>query len=134
MCDGLGGYESVVENAIRSNVRRGSIQLNLFWQNRPALDLYEIQAAVAEGYVRQCRELSARLGIDSSIRWSDLMNLPGVVSEPLSKGEASPELEESVLQAVRHALSDLQGMRAREGAAMQREFQHNFLPYRANWN
>lgn len=130
LCDGLGGYESNVENAVRSSVRRGSIQLNLRWQNRPALDVYEIQSAVAESYVRQCRELSARLGIEPAIRWSDLVNLPGIVSEPVAKGEDGPQLENSVLQAVGQSLMELQGMRAREGAAMQQEFKQQLVSLR----
>ncbi len=119
--DGLGAMEPAIETLIRSDFRRGAIQLSIFWRNRPALEVYQIQAPIAESYIRQCKQLSARLDIDPTIRWADLLILPGVVSEPIIQSDKSPELEETVLRVVQLALQNMDQMRAAEGAAMQRE-------------
>jgi len=119
--EGLGSYDSAVEALVRSSIRRGSVQLSIHWRNRPSLDLYHIQPSIAESYLRQCREISDRLGMESRLTWSDLVNLPGVVSEPFANNASTPELESAVLNAVEKALASLESMRASEGAAMERE-------------
>lgn len=121
MSEGLGGYEPAVESAIRAKVRRGSIQMSVFWRNRPSLDLYQIQPAIAESYVLQCRELSQRLGMSPTLNWSDLVSLPGVVAEPYGSCQSSPELEAAIMQAAEQALKGLESMRASEGTAMETE-------------
>lgn len=121
LSDGLGGLEPAVENLVRSNIRRGSVNVSLFWHGRPVLDLYQIRPDVAESYARQCRLLSDRLGMEQAIRWSDLIALPGVIAEAFSKGQSNPELEASALSSVQQALNELEQMRTAEGQAMQRE-------------
>ena len=125
--DGLGGLESAIEQLIRSRLRRGAVQANVFWSGKPGGDQYQIQLAVAQGYLRQCQELSRQLGVDLTVRWSDLLGLPGMVVETHPPRDDSTELATAVLDAVEQALRELNRMRASEGAQMAAEMQQLLL-------
>ncbi|MBX3419981.1 MAG: YicC family protein [Pirellulaceae bacterium] len=120
---GLGGIEPAIESQIRSQLHRGSVQVNVHWIGRTTLDLYHIQLPVVQSYIRQCQNVGEQLGFEPTIQWSELVNLPGVITEAMEHREECPELEQCVLHAVSEALNDLQRMRASEGGAMARELQ-----------
>jgi uncharacterized protein (TIGR00255 family) len=56
-----------------------------------------------------------------SVSLSDLLALPGVVSESLPQRDESPELLQAVSKALELSLQELNRMRAREGDSMARE-------------
>jgi uncharacterized protein (TIGR00255 family) len=122
--DGLGAMEAAVESFVRSKVRRGAIQVTVQWQGKPDIELSQIGTGAVQKYVSQLRELAGQLGISEEIRWSDLLDLPGVLTTSAQPNTQAPELEEAVMQAVGGALDEMGRMRANEGASMQRELRH----------
>lgn len=119
--EGLGGLEPEIESIVRTHVRRGTLQLNIVWHGRPSLDLYQIQLPVVESYLQQCQVIANRIGVSSSVSLSDLLALPGVVTESLPQKDDSPELLSAVSKSLELALNELNRMRAREGDSMARE-------------
>jgi uncharacterized protein (TIGR00255 family) len=120
--DGIGNFESQIESLVREQVRRGSVQLNLFWHGQPAVDLYRIQYPVVQSYLRQCEELAVRTGLNSTVDVNTLLNLPGVLAQADSSGNSDNEqLESVVLSAVQSSLDELGQMRSREGQSMAKE-------------
>jgi uncharacterized protein (TIGR00255 family) len=119
--DGLSGFESEIESLVRTHVRRGTINLNLVWNGRPSVDHFQIQIPVVESYVEQCSAVAKRIGVKSGVKLADLLALPGVVAESMPHREESPALLEAVMQAVELALTELNRMRAKEGASMAGE-------------
>jgi uncharacterized protein (TIGR00255 family) len=61
------------------------------------------------------------------VKLADLLALPGVVAESMPHREESPELLEAVMQAVELALTELNRMRAKEGASMAGELKSQLV-------
>jgi uncharacterized protein (TIGR00255 family) len=76
---------------------------------------------VLQGYIEQLRSISRQLKFEPELRWSDLLNLPGVVGEAPSADLNAPELAEAAEQVVSIALDQLTAMRYREGQLMAQE-------------
>lgn len=121
LSEGLGFMEPLLDSLVRSKVKRGSIQLNVSWQGRPDVEVQQIRPAVLQGYIEQLRSVSQQLDFSTEIRWSDLLDLPGVIGEASAVDNRSPELTEGILEAVERALDDLAAMRAKEGSLMENE-------------
>ncbi|MEM7473354.1 MAG: YicC/YloC family endoribonuclease [Planctomycetota bacterium] len=119
---GLQSLEPKIESLVRSKIKRGSLQLNVQSHGSMAGAEYKLEEEVLAGYLKQCGDVLSRLGLaKSSIEIKDLLQLPGVVSEPKTTSEIPTQLEQSVLQAVDESLDCLSKMRIAEGKSMERE-------------
>ena len=125
-CDSLSSLEPQIEALVRSSLRRGSLQLTVQLTGGSLEQRYQLQPDVLAGYYRQCQELAEKLGTPAAVQLSDLLVLPGVVSERRGLGLASElpeELVDSVLGSVADALACLNRMRQAEGQSMADELQ-----------
>lgn len=123
--DTLGSLEPQIEALVRSEIRRGSLQLGVQLTGGQFAFEYELQLGVVEGYLRQCQLLAEKLGIESNVSVADVLALPGVVNDVRSSGAGSAaladELIAKVLETVKSALDCLNRMRAVEGESMRCE-------------
>jgi uncharacterized protein (TIGR00255 family) len=120
--EGLGILEPKVESLVRSYLRRGSLQIGVQLTGGHIGSGYGLDEPVIEQYIRQCRNVSVKLGLeDAPISIVDLLTLPGVVTEPRSTTELDDELETAVLEAVADSLQCLNRMRRAEGESMALE-------------
>lgn len=121
--DALGSLESQIEAMVRSELRRGSLQIAIQLSGAEFESPFQLQTDVIENYFRQCQAMSERLGLESNVSLSDLLGLPGVAKEPrnLATAELSPELAQCVLATVKTTLDCLNRMRAAEGESMRLE-------------
>lgn len=121
--DGLGTLEPKIEALVRSQLRRGSLQLGVQVTGNQLGSEYCLEETVIENYWQQCQSLSAKLGLEASrLAIADLLVLPGVVRDPRSSlVEIPPELEAAVLGTVADALACLNRMRRAEGESMAGE-------------
>ncbi len=121
--EALAGMEPQVESLVRSRVLRGSLQLNVRLSGSGLTVGYHIQPEVVESYLRECRQLADRLGLENDVTIRDLLPLPGVVSDVSGSSdfELSEELIVGVLHAVELAVEAMNGMRAAEGENMRQE-------------
>lgn len=119
--DGFLSLESRVSAVVRRVARRGSITVQIVYdQARPEED-YRIVDAVVRGYYRQVRGLLNDLGDASPVPIDALLGLPGSVEERGASGideEAAWALIEPALQG---ALEKFDEMRIAEGEAMRSE-------------
>ncbi len=127
-CDSLSGLEPQIETLVRKSLRRGSLQLSLQLTGGTMDNRFRIQESVLAGYFQQCQDLAVRLGLPPAVSLSDLLPLPGVVSERRGAGigdgvtdELPEELVTQVLETVTDSLLCLNGMRRAEGDSMGTE-------------
>lgn len=117
----LSGLEPEIEALIRSSLRRGSLQLNVQVSGHVATSNYRLQEAVVAGYVAQCQQVAARIGMVADLELGDLLQLPGVIVEGRGDTEIADDLKQLVLETVEEALSCLNRMRRAEGESMATE-------------
>jgi uncharacterized protein (TIGR00255 family) len=117
--------EPEIEQVVRRQIRRGSIQVTLRVDRPRTGDASGINGVVLDGYRQQLRELFQSWKVDDPIPYGALLELPGVVVEhAVSSTELAEDwpLIESTLNA---ALENLASMRSKEGAAMAADLADN---------
>lgn len=122
-CESLSGLEPQIETLVRKSLRRGSLQLSVQLTGGTIDNRFRLQESVVAGYYAQCQSLAAKLGLPSMVTLSDLLSLPGVISERQSGTgdlgqQLSDELVSQVLNTIADSLACLNGMRRAEGDSM----------------
>ena len=116
--EGYGLFEPRVEELVRQNVRRGTIQVNLRVDRVHSAKDFKINADVLNGYRTQLQSLCQQWGEDRAMSLDSLLPLPGVV-EDLTTAVLDPEDDWPVIRgAVQAALTNMEQMRKDEGRAM----------------
>lgn len=111
-------YEHEVRKAVGGLVKRGKADLFVQWE--PAAGevvVPPLNHAVARGYHQAFQELAHELHVSAEIPLSLILAQRNVLQEQTSEDQG--DLLPLVLQAVVQALADLDGMRLREGEALQ---------------
>jgi uncharacterized protein (TIGR00255 family) len=115
--------EPEFEKAIRKTVKRGTVQVGLRCQRRPAPSDYQINAVALRSYLEQLRRVAFEMNL--TVKEEHLMGaalaLPGVAPEP---GFASLNLDDDwprIEKVLQQAVDRLQAMRREEGRAMADE-------------
>lgn len=122
--DRLGAMEPAIEGLVRSQIRRGSLQLSVQYSGQELEVGGQIQPAVVESYWRQSQQLAESLGLPANVSLDTLLTLPGAVVEAKYAAARQPLPEamvELVLDAVRRSLDSLNAMRRVEGKSMALE-------------
>lgn len=123
--EGYAALESQVEALVRQQVRRGTVQINLRVDRQASPDDYRLNQAVIAGYLRQLSNLAA-LGIAvDGVRADSLLQLPGVVCEPVADWTLVESHWPIIESAVNEALAQFSGMRAEEGQTMAVDMRSN---------
>ena len=123
--DGHGGLESEIESVVREHIRRGTVQISL-WVDRPrGPDDYRIDTEVLDSYRLQLEAVHSRWHVVESISLELLLQLPGVVNENSAKHADLQEDWPLIRRVLDEALSHLDKMRQREGAAMKTDLHGN---------
>ena len=118
--DVVARFESDIEKLVRENIARGAIQLSFRVRLTSQSNGYSIDRTVLDAYLQQLAEVTKELPAEkaSPVVLSDLLQLPGVVSE----SELSVETVESVWPileaALRETLDHFQDFRRTEGESM----------------
>ena len=114
--------EAEIEKAIRKQVKRGTLQVQLNIRRQPRPEDYQLNVFALRTLMQQVRVLEAEFG-GALTPIGSILALPGVVAEPQTDGSA-PQEEWAFLEPVfQSALSKLQAMRQEEGKAMAAELQ-----------
>lgn len=123
--DGYGALESEIEQVVREQIRRGTVQVVLRVDRTGAADDYLINKAVLAGYRKQLESLHHEWHISEQVPLETLLSLPGTVIENPDRTadvQAQWPLIRKTLQA---ALSNLAKMRADEGRTMAADLRAN---------
>jgi uncharacterized protein (TIGR00255 family) len=123
--EGYAALESQIESLVRQQVRRGTVQVNLRVDRQASPDDYRLNQTVIAGYLKQLNALAA-LGIAiDGVRADSLLQLPGVVCEPVADWTVIESHWPIISGAVTEALQQFSAMRAEEGQAMAVDMRAN---------
>ncbi len=118
MSDALSPMEGQFEQLIRSQVKRGSIQVSARYAPSHAVPPGSINGAAVVAYATQLHQIRDSLMISDPIDLAGLLQLPGVITYG-EGASADPEALWGMLrEATLFALNGLDAMRADEGEAM----------------
>jgi len=127
MPDGFEVFEPRVRQAIRNRVRRGHVDVNVYYEPAgPAA--VEVNHEVAEAYMKAVEELRRQFGVKTEPDLIALFRLPGVVAAPgaaseLQNEEAQERLGAQLEACLEQALERLETMRRSEGQTLATEMQ-----------
>ncbi len=118
----LSSLEDGIKRAVLRRILRGRVEASVALQGQPeGVKTLSLDRPLAKQYYRAFRELQRQLGVPGAV---DLAMLAGsrelitVTERPLGEDR---QLTRTVLRLVGGALSDLEAMRRREGAALARD-------------
>jgi uncharacterized protein (TIGR00255 family) len=127
MPDGFEVFESRIRQAIRNKLRRGHVDVNLYYEAGGS-GAIEVNHEVVEAYMKAVERLRQEFGVKTEPDLVGLFRLPGVVATPGSAGDLQSEEEQERLGAqveacLEQALNKLEAMRRTEGQALTTEMQ-----------
>jgi uncharacterized protein (TIGR00255 family) len=123
--EGYAALEPQVENVVRTQIKRGTVQVNLRVDHKHSADDYRINGEVLEGYRRQLAKLGDTIHGGKPVSLDALLTLPGVVEEHHADA-AQTERDWPLIQAtLEESLQHLAAMRATEGATMGKDLVAN---------
>ncbi len=114
--------QSEMEEEVRRQVERGSINLVLRFQPTRFTDLYEIDEDVLRKYVGRIRKLRRTFGAGMDLQPRDFLLLPGVIRSEESVVLGKEVVLPVALRGLRRALAALHRMREREGRNLLKGF------------
>jgi uncharacterized protein (TIGR00255 family) len=125
MTEGYAPLESHIENLLRQQIRRGTLQVNLRIDREPRPDDYRINPVVLSGYLKQLESaLGSSVSRDAG-QLAPLLALPGVVHEPTAAIEEIESQWPRIEGVIRAALDHLTKMRIDEGRSMAADLTTN---------
>jgi uncharacterized protein (TIGR00255 family) len=110
--------EPQIEDVVRQQVRRGTVQVTLRVDREPTPDDYQLNEVVLASYRKQLERMHEKLHIAEPVRLETLLTLPGVVNEKYSHDDAVESEWPIVRATLLEAMSNLDRMRREEGQAM----------------
>ncbi|HEY1602649.1 MAG TPA: YicC/YloC family endoribonuclease [Pirellulales bacterium] len=123
--EGYNSLEPEIEQVVRKQVRRGSIQVVLRVDRPRKFDEGGINRSLLENYRQQLLELYREWKVDDALPYGTLLSLPGVVADqflsPTELVEDWPLIETTLVAA----LENLDRMRGKEGDAMAADLADN---------
>ncbi|HEX4643242.1 MAG TPA: YicC/YloC family endoribonuclease [Candidatus Acidoferrales bacterium] len=127
MPDGFEVFESRIRQAIRNRLRRGHVDVNIYYE-AGGTGTIEVNQELVASYMKAVEKLRQEYGIKTEPDLVALFRLPGVVAAPGSAGELSTEEEQEKLGAqveacLEQALNKLEAMRRSEGQSLTAEMQ-----------
>jgi uncharacterized protein (TIGR00255 family) len=118
----LAGCEPAFEDRIREDLSRGAVT-GSFRASRAAADGPPVvDETLARRYAEALADLSTKLGLPGEPDLAMVASLPGVVLSGTGSGEVSPALAATAGEALAAALAEMDAARAREGAALAKDF------------
>ncbi len=115
--------EAEFEKVIRRQIKRGTIQLQLRCERQAEPQDFRINTVALASYVQQVRAAAAQLGMagQGESLLGQVLTLPGVVPEAGIQASKLHDDWPAIEKVLLEALSQLNGMRKEEGAAMAQE-------------
>ncbi len=125
MPDGFEVFESRIRQAIRGRLRRGHVDVNIYYE-AGGTGAIELNHEMVESYLKAVARLREEYGIKSEPDLVALFRLPGVVAAPGSTSDLRSEEEQERLGAqvetcLEQALNKLEAMRRSEGQSLTAE-------------
>jgi uncharacterized protein (TIGR00255 family) len=127
MPDGFEVFESRIRQAIRNKLRRGHVDVNIYFE-AGGTGAVEVNHELVESYMKAVERLRQEFGVKTEPDLVGLFRLPGVVATPGSASDLQSEEEQERLgtqveACLEQALNKLESMRRDEGQSLTAEMQ-----------
>jgi len=127
MPEGFEVFESRIRQAVRNRVRRGHVDINVYYEQAGPASV-EVNREVAAAYLHAVEKLKGEFGIKTEPDLIALFRLPGVVAATGTAGELHDEKNQEKLgelldTCMEQALERLEKMRRSEGQTLSAEMQ-----------
>jgi len=123
--EGYASLESQIENLLRPQIKRGTVQLSLRVDRARAADEFKLNPHVLAGYRQQLEDLREKWQMAEPVRLEALLSLPGVVDENQLEVAGVEEEWPLIERTVQAAVDNLARMRIDEGRAMANDLAAN---------
>jgi uncharacterized protein (TIGR00255 family) len=122
MPDGFEVFESRIRQAIRNRLRRGHVDVNIYFE-AGGTGAIEVNHDMVDSYMKAVEQLREKFGMKTEPNLFELFRLPGVVATPGSASDLRTEEEQESLgqqveACLEQALNKLEAMRRSEGQAL----------------
>ncbi len=116
--------ENEVKRQAASVLKRGKIDISVQWDESAAENIApQLDMAVARGYYEAYARLAKELNLPQDAPPSFIMSQKGVMKESAGGSSDEAELQPYLIDAVQVAVAALDGMRIREGEALNADLQ-----------
>ncbi len=127
MPDGFEVFESRIRQAIRNRLRRGHVDVNIYYEPG-GTGTVEVNHDLVESYMKAVEKLRQEFSVKTEPDLVALFRLPGVVAAPgaasdLQSEEKQERLGEQLEVCLEQALNKLEAMRRSEGQSLTVEMQ-----------
>jgi uncharacterized protein (TIGR00255 family) len=127
MPEGFEVFESRIRQAIRNRLRRGHVDVNIYFE-AGGTGAVEVNHELVASYMKAVERLRAEFSVKAEPDVVALLRLPGVVAAPgaadeLQSEEKQEKLGEQVEACLEQALNKLETMRRSEGQSLMAEMQ-----------
>ncbi|HUY88517.1 MAG TPA: YicC/YloC family endoribonuclease [Pirellulales bacterium] len=123
--EGYGLLEPEIENVIRQQIRRGTVQVSLRVDRLRGSEDFRLNPDVLTSYRRQITELNIQHSLSDDVPFVSLLMLPGVVVENPTTPAMAEEEWPLVRETLEAAMQNLAQMRTEEGRAMTADLRIN---------
>lgn len=121
----LGAMEPMLEGVVREYLRRGTVALSIRVWQKDQSQAAKVCAKTLRSYLEQVMAANSTAGVALHMELGSVLQLPGVLESPESDGGEG--LQEAVVDVLRAALEQLNSMRTREGASMEKQLSQALL-------
>ena len=123
--EGYSALEPEIENVVRQQIRRGTLQVALRVDRLRAGEDFQINKAVLASYRKQLDELHELWKTPREVPLESLLMLPGVIAEDPTTAEDASQDWPLIRQTLEAAMQNLAHMRTDEGRAMAADLRAN---------
>ena len=123
--EGYGALEPQIEAAVRQNIRRGTVQVNLRVDRVRSPEEFQLNVNVLDRYRVQLQSLYRQWDLPGQMALEALLALPGVVDERFALAKDPAEDWPLIGATLEAALANLARMRSDEGRAMAADLTAN---------
>jgi len=116
----LGELEPKLEAMLRKKLARGAVNLNVNLTRSASPSAVDLDLEVAKRYRKLLTKAAKELALTDDVGLSQLIELPGVISQRADSGSRERDLK-LIVKATETALAGLLEMREAEGARMERD-------------
>lgn len=118
----LAGYEPLLRKMVADKISRGTINIRaeISRDDNSPTSSAKINRVLLENLFAGCRDLQKQLGLQETLKLSDLLTVPGVI-EPVLPDIHLPEMEDAFASATSAALDALMAMRRQEGETLRQD-------------
>jgi len=114
-------HEMEIRNLLSRQLERGKVDFLIYVENIGSETSTQLNQGIVEGYYKQIRESSQKLGIDEPSDWYQvLMRLPDVLKYEVQ--EVDEAEWNTVMKVIGEAIKQLQAFRKQEGAMLENLF------------